>query len=343
MKICMIGAFGFENVYKYSGGQPVKTREIYKILSNMHSDNVVCCDTYEWRKKPISFLFSIIKSAYKSDAIVMLPAKNGLKVFSLILNCFKKTKKLYYFVIGGWLPDFVENHILVCKILKRFDGIYVETNIMKNSLELLKFNNVSVIPNCKSISSLNESELIYVKGEPHKLCTFSRVMKEKGIEDAVNVVKEVNEKYGRIVYTLDIYGSVDSCQTEWFEKIKNNFPEFIRYGGHIPFDQSVEVLKQYYALLFPTRFYTEGIPGTIIDAYAAGVPVISSKWESFSDMIDENITGIGYEFSKNDDLKNILISIAENPDIMLKMKKACLEKAEMYTVERIVDILHCTM
>lgn len=43
------------------------------------------------------------------------------------------------------------------------------------------------------------------KQEPLRLCTFSRVMKEKGIEDAVNAVEAVNEYFGRLVYTLDIW------------------------------------------------------------------------------------------------------------------------------------------
>ena len=41
--------------------------------------------------------------------------------------------------------------------------------------------------------------------KPLPLCTFSRVMKEKGIEDAVYAVRTVNEHFGRTVYTLDIY------------------------------------------------------------------------------------------------------------------------------------------
>ena len=54
-----------------------------------------------------------------------------------------------------------------------------------------------------------------------------------------------------------------------------------RYCGIKDPKDSVKTLKNYFALVFPTRFYTEGIPGTIIDAYYAGVPVIASKWESF--------------------------------------------------------------
>lgn len=68
----------------------------------------------------------------------------------------------------------------------------------------------------------------------------------------------------------------------------------------------METLKNYFALVFPTLFYTEGIPGTIIDAYAAGLPVISSKWESYDDVIEDNITGVGYEFGSDDALVEIL-------------------------------------
>jgi len=44
---------------------------------------------------------------------------------------------------------------------------------------------------------------------PYKLCTFSRVLKEKGIEDAINAVIKVNTDCGREVCTLDIYGQID--------------------------------------------------------------------------------------------------------------------------------------
>ena len=95
----------------------------------------------------------------------------------------------------------------------------------------------------------------------------------------------------------------------------------------------MDVLKNYFALLFPTQFYTEGIPGTIIDAYAAGVPVISSEWESFADVVDDNVTGIGYEFKNNDELIKILENIAADPSLILSMKKNCLTKAEDFTAK----------
>ena len=104
----------------------------------------------------------------------------------------------------------------------------------------------------------------------------------------------------------------------------------MRYCGCVDANASVEVLKDYFALLFPTHFYTEGIPGTVIDAYAAGIPVISAKWESYSDVIDEGVTGIGYSFDDVDAFEEILLRVAKDKDILLSLKENCIKKAEDY-------------
>ena len=164
-------------------------------------------------------------------------------------------------------------------------------------------------------------------------------MQEKGIEDAINAVKTVNERLGRTVYTLDIYGQVDPNQTEWFEALKADLPPYVNYGGCVPFDQSVEVLKNYFALLFPTRFYTEGIPGTIIDAYAAGVPVISARWESFADIVEENETGYGYEFGNVKDLTDKLMVAMQNEEEFNLMKGKCLVYGKRFLPKEAVSVL----
>ena len=171
-----------------------------------------------------------------------------------------------------------------------------------------------------------------------KLCTFSRVMREKGIEDAVKVVMAVNADFGRDVFSLDIYGQVDENQTEWFESLQKTFPDYIHYGGLIPFDKSVETLKGYFALLFPTYYEGEGFAGTLIDAYSAGVPVIASDWKYNAELVNENV-GYIYKAQDNVAFADLLKAVAADPTMILKKKKACLREAEKYRIENAVDIL----
>ena len=123
------------------------------------------------------------------------------------------------------------------------------------------------------------------------------------------------------------------------ENLKNQFSNEIRYCESVDATESTAVLKQYYALIFPTRFYTEGVPGTIIDAYAAGIPVISSKCQSYSDVIEDGITGIGYEFDNIEHFKEILLSVAHNSEMLFDMKENCIRKAKEYVPESTIQIM----
>ena len=165
-------------------------------------------------------------------------------------------------------------------------------------------------------------------------------MKEKGIEDAIRAVEFINTKVGRTVALLDIYGQIESGQEEWFQKLLQNVPSYVNYKGCVSASNSVETLKHYYALFFPTHFFTEGIPGTIIDAYASGIPVISAKWESFSDVVDEQITGFGYQFGNTDELYDLAYEVFNmDSKEFMKIKTNCLEKALKYIPENVISIL----
>lgn len=340
-RVAVIGHFAFGK--ECLDGQTVKTKivtdELYKQLG---SDEVLKLDTAGGKGTLLKAPFQCLKALKTAKNVIIFPAHNGLRVYAPLLSVFRKffkNRKLHYVVIGGWLPEFLQKRKRLAKQLKRFDGIYVETNTMKNALEKQGFTNIFVMPNCKDLKILKPEELVYPTGEPYKLCTFSRVMKEKGIEDAVNAVKVINEEVGRTVYTLDIYGQVDSSQTQWFKNLQTTFPNYIEYKGVVDYDKSVEVLKNHFALLFPTRFYTEGIPGTIIDAYAAGIPVIASKWESYSDIIDEGTTGLGYETNNVADLIKRLKNVVYNAKYISGLKLNCLEKSRYYLPCSIVKIL----
>lgn len=251
-RVCIIGHFGHgENLLN---GQTVKTKIVTKeIVKELGKKEVSCIDTHGGMKTLINSLLQLLTVVKYHKNIIIMPAENGLRIFAplLVLLNLLYHRKLHYVVIGGWLPEFLKKRKKLTKALMSFDCIYVETNTMRKALEIQGFNNVYVMPNFKDLNILKESELVYPHTEPYHLCTFSRVMKEKGIEDAVNAVKTVNEHLGRTVYTLDIYGQVDSAQTEWFNELKSTFPSYIKYGELVPFDKSVEVLKNYFALLFP--------------------------------------------------------------------------------------------
>lgn len=339
-KVAIIGHFAFG--HKAANGQTIKTKILAEALEKEFSEKqVLKIDTYGGIKALIKSPIQVFSALKKAQNVVILPAHNGVRIFGRLLplfNKFFKNRKIHYVVIGGWLPKLLKSKKQLANALKKFDGIYVETNTMKNALVAQGFQNIIVMPNCKELNILSSDELVYSQEAPYKLCIFSRVSKEKGVEDAVNVIKTINEKEGKVLFSLDIYGQVDAGQEEWFNNLQKSFPDYIKYGGVIQFDKSVEVLKTHFALLFPTRFYTEGIPGTIIDAYAAGLPVISAEWESCFDIVNENV-GYTYKMGDLNQLSEVLYQIANNPENILNKKTQCLKEAQAYKTTTVIKIL----
>lgn len=324
-------------------GQTIKTKILAEELcAQLGWEQVVRIDTHGGVRTLFKAPFQGIRALMHSRNVIILPAQNGVRVYAPLLALLRKffrKRKLHYVVIGGWLPEFLKRKKCLSAALKKFDNIYVETRVMKRSLEEQGFSNVIVMPNCKKLRILTEDELIFPDKVPYRICTFSRVMKEKGIEDAVNAVTKINTEFGDTVYTLDIYGQAEPSQTEWFDALQTSFPEYVRYRGCVSYEETTEILKEYFALLFPTHFYTEGIPGTIIDAYAAGIPVISARWESYTDVVEEGRSGIGYEFDDSMQLETVLKRICEESAVITVMKSFCLRKASEYRTDKVIRIL----
>ena len=158
------------------------------------------------------------------------------------------------------------------------------------------------------------------------------VMKEKGIEYAIEAVSEANRQIGWDAYHLIVYGQVDRDQKEWFDKlVENNTGQTTwEYGGLVPFDSSTEILRTNFALLFPTYYEGEGFAGTLIDAFASGVPVIASDWRYNAEIVENGVTGKIFRTQNTRNLVEMLVWAYEHQRLWNRMKDNCLEEAAKY-------------
>ena len=343
MKKYIIGVVGFfGNGVSTAGGQEAKTCSLTRAFEESYGkDQVLTVDTNNWKQHPFRLLFKLISLAKKCKNVLILPAQNSVRIFVPLFVCLRLIYKcrLHYAVVGGWLHKKTEKEKGLRSFAKKFDGIYVETTSMRVALEQQGFSNVIVVPNFKYINPLTPECLSYTVTPPYRLCTFSRILKEKGIEDAIAAVSSINQKFDETALELDIYGKIDPDYAQRFQELMANAPDYIKYCGLVEPEQSVEILKDYFALLFPTHYATEGVPGTIIDAYAAGVPVITARWENSADVFEDGITGWGYEFGNQEAFVLLLNQLIQDPGSFIKMKKTTLESVERYRPDRIIAII----
>ncbi len=80
--------------------------------------------------------------------------------------------------------------------------------------------------------------------------------------------------------------------------------------------QSMDVLsflKKSQALIFPSIWY-EGLPFTILEAFATGTPVIASKLGSMESMVSNGYNGFHFHKSNIEDLQKKVTQFAELTD-----------------------------
>lgn len=344
MRIGIVGHFGGKELF--TDGQTVKVKSLYEGLSFHYPQiKIDKVDTYYLSRNPFKFVFSFIRCLIRNKKIVFLPAARGRKYMFFVFYYLRVllNKDVYHDCIAGSLDRELVSYPKWIKYLNAFIVNWMESPEQVEKLYQIGINNAVYLPNFKHIEPVSFDEMRsfqYVK--PYKFCTFSRVESQKGIEDALKIIQEINDTEGQVAQ-LDVYGPIQPGFEGWFEQIKNNYREIFSYKGVVDPHDSVGILKNYFALLFPTQYYTEGMPGTIIDAMFAGIPVIARRWAWCDNMIQSGYNGISYDFENPELLKEILLRIIYDPRIILSMKENCLKESEKYSEKVIVEKIYQTL
>ena len=342
-KIYKIGIWGqFGDGGPIADGQAVRTTITTNELKKRYGDdNVLILNTNAWKKHPIKFFLDTINLLKKSENILIFPADNGLKVVAQIYDIFNVffKRKLFYIVIGGFLPAFLEKNPRYIKILNKYEVLFVQTPNLKKDLENLGIKNIEMMTNFK-IQKIRASEDIKIdENENIKLCILSRLTKDKGIEDAVEAVKEANDIFGSVKVKLDLYGIVPEYYKERFAHLINQNKYFVEYKGVANYNQTVDVLKNYFALLFPTYFHGEGFAGCIIDAFFAGIPIIATDWLYNKDIVKDKKNGILVPIKNSHEIANAIVELYNNRDLVLEISKNNSNEAKKYTSKQVLKEL----
>lgn len=330
MKVFVLGNFGYSN--NQIDGQTVKTRNVYDLFRLNLNDQVSFVDLSETKENKFIFL-KVISNLILCKNLIYLPGRNNLKfIFPIIfLLSFILRFKINYFVIGGWLPEFLIKHKLHAKFLKRINAVFCETKNMELKLiDWLSFKNIVIIPNFRLSSfkpqNINSSDCL-------KIVFMSRIIMEKGIDSIFRFAEYVSKYKPDFKFSINFHGQIGpNLDKYFFEEIKKHTN--ITFNGFTEPKDVHLILSSYDVLVLPTRYKGEGFPGAIIDAYIAGLPVVVSKWKDIPSFVDEGVTGYIYNLENEKEFYDYLIKIGENKNLLNQLKINALEKSYQYSAEK---------
>lgn len=338
-RVGVLGHYGAE--YDICDGQTVKTRNLVISLKTQRDISVHIADTYYYKKNTVKLLLDTLRCILTCEHIFLMVSVNGMKFYLPFLYYINKIfqRHIYHYVIGSELLEMVRTNKKLVKYLNALDVNWFEYESGTRYLRSQGVKNTVTLPNFKMITPVKKPGKYEMIQGIYRFCTFSRVMEEKGITEAIEAICRINAEENKIVATLDIYGPVEPSYATKLKELLVENESCVTYKGVVDSQHSVKVLKDYYALLFPTRWAGEGVPGTVIDAFASGIPVIASDWNANKELIQDQVQGILYPNNQVCNLKDAVKWAIDNKEIMDRMRFASRKMFEKYLPETILNTI----
>lgn len=181
---------------------------------------------------------------------------------------------------------------------KKIDKIIVLTPFAKNLFidSHLKFNENDLIVKSNSTDDIGLAQ------NPKKEVDYlyvGRLSEEKGVSSLIKAFNELPTLKLHIIGTGDLERS-----------LKEISKENIVFHGKKEFSFVTTMYKSSKALLFPSVCF-EGLPNTIIEAFSAGLPVISSNVDNINQIITSGYNGFTFEANNSLSLIRSILQFEE--------------------------------
>lgn len=187
-------------------------------------------------------------------------------------------------------------------------------------------------------AGIDLDRFIFSERKKRSYITFiltARMLKDKGISEFITASKIVIIMYPNTKFILA--GDIDKENLASYqeEELKNEIS-----GTNIDWlgyrDDILELLLDSDVMVFPS--YREGLPKSLIEAAAVGLPIITTDAVGCRECVDEGINGFLVPIGNSNILAKKMIELIENPAMIQKMGIASRLKAEKeFSLDMVIE------
>ena len=302
------------------GGVTIKNELLKRKLSERF-------DIFAAPNNNVKMILFLIRSLLgKSPIVVGVSAVKGKsRTITKLLYYFNKKvmRKSLYFMMGGLEASRIVSSPIEIRMYSTYKKVFVETKIMQKKLVDAGMRNIEVYPNCREAIPERENDL----RRKNKCVFFSNISQTKGADMVLNIA----DLFPNILF--DFYGEVDpSYKEEFMEEVKYHSNTYYKGIFHSNTDNVFDKLAEYDALLFPTRWKNEGVPGVIVEAKFAGIPTIASEIAYNADLIENDVDGQLFEVNSIEQFARCLNKIYADDSYLSELKLGSLKSAHEYDI-----------
>ncbi len=253
------------------------------------------------------------------DCMFLLPAKlTGRRVIVHLHGgyfgvFFKRTSSLMRSIIRLSLKDVDCAIVLGKRVEQAFAGILPDERvvIVPNG-----------IPDPFAGSVVEES-----REEPPTILFLSTLMACKGTLDLLRSLQLVTARYGatRSVFAGEWYSKEESKVAD---QLVNALPEHSKpeFVGAVGPSRKCQLLERSAIFVLPTSYSFEGHPYVILEAMAAGLPIISTKWACIPEIVEDGVNGFLIEPENVQQLADRILLLLEDQNLRRRMGRASRDR-----------------
>lgn len=242
---------------------------------------------------------------------------------------------------GGQAPvDFCSGSKFLSRVMGRVfslaDYFVVLTNQeLENYSELITNGMAFQIPNCIDQRLAKELPVRTFTNSTINLAYIGRLVAAKGIYEIADALKAIKDT-GTLNFSFSVAGDGPD-KDSWLNYLTNcGLENELSYYGSVSGDEKDSFWRNADVLLLPS--YAEGLPYSVLEALAFGVPVVASNVGGIPDAVDHGVQGLIVEPKSSASLAEAIAEIAGDSNRLHTMSKACRRKAEQfYSIENLVS------
>jgi glycosyltransferase involved in cell wall biosynthesis len=306
---------------------------------------------------PVRFLLdSIILASLlltkKFDVVHFNPSLNAAAfyrdlIFMAIASTLSSAKLLVFF--RGWDDDFYEKLLaspLRLRCLKWFclraDRVLVLASTIRAELVDIgvPVDRVSVTHTTFDGDLIRKAE--GASGDDRFTFLFmSRLIRQKGIAELIHAAAILRDK--GFSFRLVLAGSGPFATEAKEAVLSAGLTEFVELPGYLQGIEKGNALMRADAFVFPT-YHGEGCPNCILEAMAAGLPIISTTVGGIPDVMQPPAGGVLLDSVSADAVADAMQRFLENPDecarLALENERLAWSKFEANSVARYLESVY---
>lgn len=283
--------------------------------------------------------FLLLAKFWNPDFVFIGKSPFGAAVALKLLRTFKfPLNNVVVYSYGRGLEGYYQDKIHNIDDFSKVKCLIVENKAAAESFEKFGCTNIATFPCVKKTYELLPKTFQGAK-ETLKAIFFARVTVDKGVLMAIEAVQSINKRAGFAKFSLTISGScVDKALMEKILTICNADPniKFIGTSLSITGYKSYVELSEFDLNVFPTMFFHECAPGSVVDMFIAGVPTASSDFQGYQYMLNDEFAYI-FKQGSLESLICCLESIYRDQEKLFKKRSLCFEQANKYSYQSFLN------